>query len=76
MDLKIDVKEMVTKAVDKITKDEAMQKQFKQDPVKTVEKVLNVDLPDDMMQKVVDGVKGKISLDKLGGALDGLKKLF
>ena len=35
-----------------------------------------MDLPDDVMEKVVDGVKAKVSVDKLSGALGSLKKLF
>ena len=72
----MDVKEQVTKAVEKITKDEKMQEQFKKDPVKTVEQVLGVDLPDDVMNKVVDGVKAKVSVDKVAGVADKVKKLF
>ncbi len=72
----MDIKEQITKAVEKITKDKNMQEQFKKDPVKTVEQVLDVDLPDDAMEKVVEGVKGKISLDKASGVVDSIKKLF
>lgn len=72
----MDVKEQVTKAVEKITKDEKMMEQFKKDPVKTVEQVLGVDLPDDMLNKVVDGVKAKVSVDKAAGVVDKVKKLF
>lgn len=72
----MDIKEQITKAVEKITKDKNMQEQFKKDPVKTVEQVLGVDLPDDAMEKVVEGVKGKISLDKASGVVDSIKKLF
>lgn len=72
----MDIKEQVTKAVEKITKDEKMMEQFKKDPVKTVEQVLGVDLPDDMLNKVVDGVKAKVSVDKAAGVMDKVKKLF
>lgn len=72
----MDVKEQVTKAVEKITKDEKMMEQFKKDPVKTVEQALGVDLPDDMLNKVVDGVKAKVSVDKAAGVMDKVKKLF
>lgn len=72
----MDVKEQVTKAVEKITKDEKMMEQFKKDPVKTVEQVLGVDLPDDMLNKVVDGVKAKVSVDKATGVMDKVKKLL
>ena len=72
----MDIKAQVTTAVEKITKDPKMQEQFKKDPVKTVEQVLGVDLPDDALSKVVEGVKAKVSLDKASGVVDSLKKLF
>lgn len=72
----MDIKEKITEAVEKITKDEALRAQFQKDPVKAVEKVLGVDLPDDLMEKVVAGVKGKMTLDGVSGAVDQLKKLF
>lgn len=71
-----DVKEQITKVVDKITKDEKLMDQFKKEPVKAVESVLGVDLPDDVINKVVDGVKAKISVDKLGGIASTIKNLF
>lgn len=72
----MDIKTQITEAVNKITKDKSMQDKFKKDPIKTVEEVAGVDLPDDVVNKIVDGVKGKLKVDKLSGALDGVKKLF
>lgn len=72
----MDIKDQVTKAVEKITKDPNMKEQFKKDPTKTVEQVMGVDLPDDVMKKVIDGVKAKISVDKASGIAGSLKKLF
>lgn len=71
-----DIKAEITKVVDKITKDEKLMEQFKKDPVKAVESVIGVDLPDDVIKNVVDGVKAKISLDKLGGIAGSIKNLF
>lgn len=71
-----DIKAEITKVVEKVTKDEKLMDQFKKDPVKTVEGVLGIDLPDDLMTKIVDGVKAKITVDKVGGVADALKKLF
>ncbi len=65
----MDIKEQVTGAVEKITKDKELQAQFKKDPVKTVENVLGVDIPDGVVDKVVDGVKAKLGADKLSGLL-------
>ena len=72
----MDIKAQIESIVEKIQKDSALQAQFKKDPVKAVEKLLGVDLPDDMLEKIVDGVKAKISLDKVDDALGALKKLF
>ena len=72
----MDIKEYIEKAVKKIQADEELQKQFKADPIKALEKLLGVDLPDDLMQKVVTGVKAKLTADDLSGALGALKKLF
>ena len=74
--MKMDIKAQITTAVEKISKDQALQEQFKKDPVKAVEQVLGVDLPDDVLNKVVDGVKAKLSFDKATGVADSLKKLF
>ena len=73
---KMDIKAQITTVVDKITKDKELQELFKKDPVKAVEKVLGVDLPDDVVNKVVDGVKAKLSVDKAAEVVDSLKKLF
>ena len=72
----MDIKEQINKLVEKITKDEDTRALFQKDPVKAVEKVLGVDLPDDMVEKIVAGVKAKLAGDKLSDAMGALKKLF
>ncbi len=72
----MNIKEQITSTVEKITKDKTLMDQFQKDPIKTVEKVMGVDLPDDTVKKIIDGVKSKINVDKVSDALDGIKKLF
>lgn len=72
----MDIKAQVTKVVDAVTKDQSLMDLFKKDPVKAVEKVIGVDLPDDVVNGVVDGVKAKVSVDKASGLVNGLKGLF
>lgn len=72
----MDIKEQVTKAVDKITKDKKLQEQFQKEPVKALESVLGVDLPDNVVEQVVQGVKAKLAADKVSGAMDSLKGLI
>ena len=72
----MDIKEQITAVVDKVTKNEALKAQFMQEPVKVVEKVLGVDLPDDVINKIIDGVKAKITMDNVSGAVNAIKNLF
>lgn len=72
----MDIKDQIEKLVQKINSDPTIKEQFQKDPVKAVEKVLGVDLPDDVTEKIVAGVKAKLGADKLSGAADALKKLF
>ncbi len=72
----MNVKEQVMEAVEKIAKDKALQEQFKEDPAKALESVLGVELPEDVVEQVITGVKAKLSADKLKGAADAIKKLF
>ncbi len=70
----IDIKELITSSVEKVTKDEKTREQFLKEPVKTIESIVGVDLPDDQINKVVEGVKAKIAVDKIGGLLGKLGK--
>ena len=58
-----EVKELIEKLLDKVQKDESIKELFVKDPVKAVEKVLGVDLPDDVVKKIIDAVKAKLTVD-------------
>jgi len=78
----MDIMDKVNDLVELITKNDDLMDDFKKDPVKVIKSLLGkidldkVDLDDEIMDKVVAAVKGKISLDKAGDLLGGLKKLF
>ena len=72
----MDIKEKIMELVEKIQSDKALQAKFKENPIEAVEQLLGVDLPDDVVEKIVDGVKAKLTVDKLSGGLDALKKQF
>lgn len=72
----MDIKEQITSMVEKITSDKELMELFKREPVKAIEKVLGVDLPDDVVEKVIDGVKAKMTADKAADALGVIKGLF
>ena len=68
----MDIKAKIEELTNKVKNDKTVAENFKKDPVKTVEGLIGVDLPDDQLEKVVEGIKAKGNLDKIGGALGGL----
>lgn len=72
----MDIKEKIEEVVNKLKSNPALLKKFDKEPVKVLEELLGVDLPDDIVKKVVEGVKAKIKLDKVGDALENLGGLF
>lgn len=72
----IDIKELAEKAVETIKGDDNLLESFKTNPIKVVEKVLKVDLPDDILEKIVEIVKTKINVDDAKEALGKIAGLF
>ena len=72
----MDIKAKIDEVVAKIKADENFAQKFKTEPIKAVEDVLGVDLPDDIIQKIIDGVKAKIDLGSITEKLGGLGNLF
>ena len=72
----MDIKEKIEEVVNKLKSNPALLKKFDKEPVKVLEELLGVDLPDDLLEKLIDGVKVKLAATKVGDALEGLGKLF
>ena len=72
MDIMEMLKDKIDEIVEKIKNDKNIASKFQKDPIALVEELLGVDLPNDQVQKIADGIKAKISVDKIGGALGGL----
>ena len=73
----MDIREKIEELVEKIKADKNFAAKFQKDPIRAVEGVLGVDLPDELIEKIIDGVKAKIKLEDLGdiaGKLGGLFK--
>ena len=72
----MDIKEQISKVVEEISKNPNMKEQFEKEPVKVIEKMLGVDLPDDITMKIIDGVKAKLAVDGVSKVANALKGLF
>ena len=62
MDIKEMLKDTIEDVVNKIKSDKTIADKFQKDPIGTVEKLLNVDLPNEQLEPLVDAVKAKLSL--------------
>ncbi len=65
-----DVKAKVDELVKKISSEKDLARKFVKNPVKTVEDLLGVDLPDEAVKKIIEGVREKINIEKIGALLD------
>ncbi len=72
----MDIQAKIQEIVEKVKGDPQFAQNFKSDPVKAVESVLGVDLPDDIVGKVTDGAKAALAAGQAGDLLGGIKKLF
>ncbi len=65
----MDIKEKLSDITNKVKNDKDFKNELKKDPVKAVENLTGIDIPDDKVDKVVDAAK-----DKLGDVIDKFKK--
>ena len=56
--------------------DKNLMAKFERNPASVIEDLIGVDLPNDLVNEVIEGIKAKIAIDKVGDALGGLGKLF
>ena len=68
----MDIKAKIEEIVGKLKSDKDLMSKFTTNPIGTVEGLIGVDLPDDQIKTIADGIQAKLNLDKLGG----LGKLF
>ena len=72
----MDIKEKIEQAAKKLMDNPALLKKFDKEPVKVIEELVGMDLPDALVEQLIDGIKAKIAATKVGNALEGLGKLF
>lgn len=68
----MDIKAKIDEIVNKVKSDENFAEKFKNDPIKAVEEVIGVDLPDDQIKSVIEGVKAKVNFDGIADKIGGL----
>ena len=72
----MDIEKIINDVLAKLKVDPALLTEFTKDPVATLEKKLGVDLPDEQIKQVIDGLKAKLGSIDANGLIDKLKGLF
>ena len=70
------MQEKIEKAVKKLLSDKNLMAKFERNPVSVIEQLIGVDLPDQQVNQLIEGIKAKIKLDQVGDMLGGIGKLF
>lgn len=69
----MDIKETVDKVISKAKDDKEFKEKLHKEPVKALEELLGVNLPDEQVKAVLEGVKSNIHLDKAGDLVESVE---
>ena len=80
----MDIQKIISDVVAKLMSNPDLVKAFLSNPVNLLEKTFGIDLPDEQINQVIEGVKGKLDLSnidlgdvqKAAGVLGKLKGIF
>ena len=68
----MDIKAKIAELEAKIKGDPKLLENFGKEPVKTVKGIIGVDLPDDQINGVVEGLKAKLAAGDVANAVSGI----
>ena len=72
----MDIMAKIEDVVKKLMSDKNLMAKFERNPASVIEQLVGVDLPDQQVNQLVEGIKARIKLDQMGDVLGGIGKLF
>ncbi len=72
----MDIKAKIEEIVKKLMNDKSLMTKFERNPVSVIEELIGIDLPDQQVNQLIEGIRAKIKLDQVGDVLGGIGKLF
>ena len=63
----MDLKAKANEIADKVKNDKDFGKKFISDPIKAVESVVGIDLPDEKIKEIAENIKGKVDIKDIAG---------
>ena len=72
----MDIKAKIEEVVKKLLNDKSLMAKFERNPASVIEELVGIDLPDQQVNQLIEGIKAKIKLEQVGDVLGGIGKLF
>lgn len=72
----MDIKAKIEEIVKKLMADKTLMARFEKNPASVIEEYVGIDLPDEQVNQLVEGIKAKIKLDQVSDLLGGIGKRF
>lgn len=68
----MDIQKIINDVIAKLKDDDQLLANFKSSPTKVLEKLVGVDLPDDKIDPIIDGIMAKLKIDDLAEKAEGI----
>ena len=68
----MDIQKIITEVLNKLTADKTLKEKFLKEPVKIVEQLTGIDLPDDQIDAIIKGIKAKLDVDDVAKKAKGV----
>ena len=68
----MDIQKIINDVIAKLKADDNLLEKFKTNPVKVLEDLTGIDLPDDKINAIIDGIKAKLNLDDIAEKAEGI----
>lgn len=72
----MDIKAKIDEIIRKVKDDKDFGRKFKENPTKAIEGIIGVDLPDEEINKIVSGIKAKLTADDAGNKIGNIMGMF
>ena len=77
----MDIQKIISEVVGKLQGDSGLLKDFAINPSELIKKIVNIDLDDEQIKQIIEGVKSKVDLSKVDlgetvGLLGKIKSIF
>ena len=68
----MDIQKIISEVLKKLANDKTLKENFLKEPVKVLEKLTGIDLPDDQIDAIIKGIKAKLDVDDVADKAKGV----